>query len=625
MTKIRLILASLLMTVGVLALSAAPAFASGKPFLETKPATGVGRTTATLHGVVNPNGAETEYWFEYGEKGKLTSKTTKTGAGSGETNLKESATVTGLAPGETYYYRVVAKNVNGISEGLEEPFTTAAPGLPSFTLGEGETFPVTLERSQPGQWTKLGVPGETITCIGMKSKGSITGPDALSLTIELEHCGKSGSECSTAGAASGVEVFSVTGSPAYIGGAEQAAGARFTLAATVAITCGKSSEVKVQGSFLAPVMPVNTKTSELELSVQGNGFGEGVPRYTAYKNEKGEAEKAKLEANFGTGYKESALEAVSEYVRLTTGEALTFTATLPPENTHLPVISPATPVQGTPESATTGVWNNEPTGYAHQWRRCNVGGEACENIAGATSSTYTPVAEDVGHTLIVEQTAENEAGTGSAYSPPTSEVEKTLTLPKFILGEGEAFPVAVELSEPGQWTKIGVTGETITCTGLKLKGAITAAKALSLTVEVEHCNKSGSECKTAGAASGVDVFSATGVPFYISKAEKQVGIRFTLGATVTITCGKSSEAKVRGSFLVPVTPVNTKASDFELLIHGNGFGEGVPTYTTYENEKGEAEKVELEGNFGAGYKESAFEAVTEYTILIAANPLTIDG
>ena len=39
--------------------------ASGKPTVETKAATSLSETGATLNGLVNPNGAETKYSFEY--------------------------------------------------------------------------------------------------------------------------------------------------------------------------------------------------------------------------------------------------------------------------------------------------------------------------------------------------------------------------------------------------------------------------------------------------------------------------------------------------------------------------------------------------------------------------------
>lgn len=128
----RTALAALVATLALGALGAAPALAAGKPFVETTAASSIGETTATLNGVVNPNGAATKYYFEYGtEKGKLTKKTAEASAGSGESNLKEAAALTGLSAETPYYYRIVAKNSSGTADGLEVAFqTTGIPTLP---------------------------------------------------------------------------------------------------------------------------------------------------------------------------------------------------------------------------------------------------------------------------------------------------------------------------------------------------------------------------------------------------------------------------------------------------------------------------------------------------------------
>jgi large repetitive protein len=93
-----------------------------------------------------------------------------------------------------------------------------------------------------------------------------------------------------------------------------------------------------------------------------------------------------------------------------------------PTNSVLPVISPSSPRQGVAESTTTGTWSNSPTSYAYQWQDCNSAGESCSNISGATSSSYTPVEADAGHTLRVEVTATNSGGSGHAETAATATV-----------------------------------------------------------------------------------------------------------------------------------------------------------------------------------------------------------
>lgn len=108
----------------------------------------------------------------------------------------------------------------------------------------------------------------------------------------------------------------------------------------------------------------------------------------------------------------------------------------PPENTVLPVASPETPDRAVPESTTTGTWTNSPTGYEYQWERCNATGGECAVISGATSSKYTPVEADVGHTLVVKVTAKNSGGEGSAHSKATNKVKPIGEITEYSLSAG---------------------------------------------------------------------------------------------------------------------------------------------------------------------------------------------
>ena len=68
-------------------------------------------------------------------------------------------------------------------------------------------------------------------------------------------------------------------------------------------------------------------------------------------------------------------------------------------------------------SADPGNWNatGTPT-YTYQWQRCDAAGNNCQDIPGATHSTYTPTAADVGGTVRVVVTATNAAGATSSVS-----------------------------------------------------------------------------------------------------------------------------------------------------------------------------------------------------------------
>jgi hypothetical protein len=99
----------------------------------TGAASGVGPTTATLNGTVNPNGLASSYHFVYGTTAAYGSTTGVTSAGSGTSPAAVSATLTGLAPNTTYHYRLLASNSVGPSTGADQTFTTPPISLPSAT------------------------------------------------------------------------------------------------------------------------------------------------------------------------------------------------------------------------------------------------------------------------------------------------------------------------------------------------------------------------------------------------------------------------------------------------------------------------------------------------------------
>ena len=67
---------------------------------------------------------------------------------------------------------------------------------------------------------------------------------------------------------------------------------------------------------------------------------------------------------------------------------------------------------------------NTPT-FTRQWQRCDAVGQRLRRISGATGTTYSPVADDLGHTLVVIVTGTNHDGAATATSGPSS----VITLP----------------------------------------------------------------------------------------------------------------------------------------------------------------------------------------------------
>ena len=100
-----------------------------------------------------------------------------------------------------------------------------------------------------------------------------------------------------------------------------------------------------------------------------------------------------------------------------TGQVIPFA----PANTSPPTISGA-PQDGQTLTEAPGSWNNYPTSFNYQWQDCDSAGGNCASIASATGQTYTSSAADIGHTIVVQETATNAGGSSTASSSPTAPV-----------------------------------------------------------------------------------------------------------------------------------------------------------------------------------------------------------
>jgi DNA-binding beta-propeller fold protein YncE len=109
-----------------------PPSAAGESFSE------VGATTATVSAVVNTEGSPSEYRFEYGPSASYGSATPWTSFGSERGGVEVHAQLSGLQPGTTYHFRVLAKNVYGEAPGADTMFTTVSQS--AFTLPDGRVY-----------------------------------------------------------------------------------------------------------------------------------------------------------------------------------------------------------------------------------------------------------------------------------------------------------------------------------------------------------------------------------------------------------------------------------------------------------------------------------------------------
>jgi hypothetical protein len=107
-----------------------------RPVVLGESASGETRTGVTLSGLVNPENGATYYTFEYGTTASYGSSTGEgpVGAKTGEVAVGPT-TISGLVPGTTYHYRLLAGNASGTSAGEDETLTTLPLTPPLVSTG----------------------------------------------------------------------------------------------------------------------------------------------------------------------------------------------------------------------------------------------------------------------------------------------------------------------------------------------------------------------------------------------------------------------------------------------------------------------------------------------------------
>ncbi|MHA2675368.1 MAG: hypothetical protein V2G44_07030 [bacterium JZ-2024 1] len=95
--------------------------------------TGVTRTTATLTGTVNPRGAPTTYWFEWGTTTAYGNQTSPQNLPGDYATRNVTASLISLSPNTTYHYRVCAQNAQGRVCGNRYDFDNADTAEPELS------------------------------------------------------------------------------------------------------------------------------------------------------------------------------------------------------------------------------------------------------------------------------------------------------------------------------------------------------------------------------------------------------------------------------------------------------------------------------------------------------------
>ena len=109
--------------------------AASKPAVTTGVPASITQSTVTLTGTVDPNGAATTYFFQFGTT-SLYGLQTAAGTVTGSKPHHVAVAVSGLAPFTRYHYRLVAQNAKGLTKGHDRSFKTLKQPL-GLTLSAG--------------------------------------------------------------------------------------------------------------------------------------------------------------------------------------------------------------------------------------------------------------------------------------------------------------------------------------------------------------------------------------------------------------------------------------------------------------------------------------------------------
>ncbi|MEK7612212.1 MAG: hypothetical protein AAB407_02635 [Patescibacteria group bacterium] len=167
------------------------------PTVITKPATNVSQTSATLNASVNPEGKNTDVWFEWGTSQSLGNATNQQSAGSGSSFVNVSKSINNLSPNTTYYFRAVGASNVGASEGTILSFTTqgggqsgSAPNITTLSAYSIEQTSATLQGSanpngnSTNAWFEYGTSQSLGNTVGNQNVGSGNGSVNYSFSIQ---------------------------------------------------------------------------------------------------------------------------------------------------------------------------------------------------------------------------------------------------------------------------------------------------------------------------------------------------------------------------------------------------------------------------------------------------------
>jgi phosphodiesterase/alkaline phosphatase D-like protein len=164
---------------GIFATQAAPEVSTGA-------ASQVGPTQATVACSIDPNGLATNWYVEFGLTTSYGTQTSAQNAGSGNSAVNVSATLTGLQTAKTYHYRCVGTSSADTTRGADATFNTANP--PSATTSAATSVGATSARlnariTPNGRPTTYFFEYGTSTSYGSKTSSASAGNGTSTISV----------------------------------------------------------------------------------------------------------------------------------------------------------------------------------------------------------------------------------------------------------------------------------------------------------------------------------------------------------------------------------------------------------------------------------------------------------
>jgi Subtilase family len=161
--------------------------------VETGAANEVSATGATLAGTVDPEGTAASARFEYGTTTGYGSGTEAQNLGSGTASVEVAAALSGLQPGTTYHYRLVATNDAGTTHGVDRTFTTETLQQSPAPTPDTWPPPASQPTSQPAGSSPATAPAPQPQTIAVTLRGrtlQLNVPSQVTRAIVSVHKGK---------------------------------------------------------------------------------------------------------------------------------------------------------------------------------------------------------------------------------------------------------------------------------------------------------------------------------------------------------------------------------------------------------------------------------------------------